>query len=372
VLYNPELFEPLTETVWDEAAIRGRVEQIADEHEAAYDADSLWPAPEWESVDTRPPLATLYSGASGIAWALARLGRDSGAVASRALEAWRVEPDYDPSLEPAVYSDASLYFGETGPLLVAWLLTGEAGLADDLYARVRENVDAQANELMWGRAGTMLVAKAALERTGEERWAEAWQASATVLLERRDNEGLWDAGPGAGGRFLGPAHGSSTIAQVLGDTGPTADALARYAVVEDGLANWPPRAAEELADRNGKIRVQWCHGAAGIVASAADYLDEELALAGAELTWRAGPHHLDQGYGLCHGTAGNGYAFLKVFERTGDELWLDRARRFAVHALEQVDRLPPRYSLMTGSIGVALFAADCLEARATFPIVDVL
>jgi len=236
---------------------------------------------------------------------------------------------------------------------------------------VRENVQAQANELMWGQAGTMLVAKTALERTGEDRWAEAWQASADVLLERRDDDGLWDAG--SLGRFLGPAHGASTIAQVLGGTRPTADALARYAVVEDGLANWPPLAGRELTDdRDGKIRVQWCHGAAGIVASAADYLDEELVLAGAELTWRAGPHILEQGYGLCHGTAGNGYAFLGVFERTGDERWLERARRFAVHALEQVDRLPPRYSLMTGSIGAALFAADCIEARAAFPIVDVL
>jgi len=370
-LYNPELVEPLTETGWNEADVRARVEQIADEHEAAYDPETLWPAGEWESVDTRLPLATLYAGASGIAWALARLGRDSGAIASRALEAWRTEPDYDPSLEPPVYSDASLYFGETGPLLVAWLLTGEAGLADDLYTRVRENVEAQANELMWGQAGTMLVAKAALERTGDERWADAWQASADILLEHRDDEGLWDAGPL--GRFLGPAHGASAIAQVLGDTRATADALARYAVVEDGLANWPPVAGRELVDRkDGKIRVQWCHGAAGIVASAADYLDDELVLGGAELTWKAGPLPDEQGYGLCHGTAGNGYAFLKAFERTGDELWLDRARHFAVHALEQVDRLPPRYSLMTGSIGAAVFAADCIEPRAAFPIVDVL
>ena len=64
-----------------------------------------------------------------------------------------------------------------------------------------------------------------------------------------------------------------------------------------------------------------------------DYLDEELLLAGAELTWRAGPPGMEKGSGLCHGTAGNGYAFLKAFERTGDERWLDRARRFAVHAL---------------------------------------
>jgi hypothetical protein len=32
-----------------------------------------------------------------------------------------------------------------------------------------------------------------------------------------------------------------------------------------------------------------------------------------------------QGGRLCHGTGGNGYAFRKLFERTGDERWLDRA-----------------------------------------------
>ena len=50
---------------------------------------------------------------------------------------------------------------------------------------------------------------------------------------------------------------------------------------------------------------------------------------------------------------GNGFALLKAFARTGDERWLERARRFAVHALGQAERLPAangrgRYSLWTG------------------------
>ena len=102
---------------------------------------------------------------------------------------------------------------------------------------------------------------------------------------------------------------------------------------------------------------------------------EELVLAGAELVWQAGPHGDEKGYGICHGTAGNGYALLKTFERTGDERWLERARRFAVHALEQAARLEGtrgrrRYSLWTGDVGAALFAADCLDARARYPILD--
>src|SRR5205823_649161 len=89
---------------------------------------------------------------------------------------------------------------------------------------------------------------------------------------------------------------------------------------------------------------------------------------------RAGP--LAKGPGLCHGTAGNGYALLKAYAVTGDELWLERARRFATHALEQVERGRAasgfaRYSLFTGDLGAALFARSCVAADARFPTMDV-
>ena len=102
--------------------------------------------------------------------------------------------------------------------------------------------------------------------------------------------------------------------------------------------------------------------------AAVDYLDEDLLLAGAELVWRAGPPTLEKGPGICHGTAGNGYALLAAFARTGDEKWLARARRFAAHALEQVERGDGRYSLWTGDIGAAVFAADCLDASTRYPV----
>jgi hypothetical protein len=146
-------------------------------------------------------------------------------------------------------------------------------------------------------------------------------------------------------------------------------------VVEGGLANWPARPGGKLQSRGGQIRLQWCAGAPGIVATAAPYLDEELLLAGAELTWRAGAHGTEKGAGICHGTAGNGYALLKTFERTGDERWLVRARRFAVHALGQAERVRVengrgRYSLFTGDLGVAFFASSCLDADPRYPILD--
>jgi hypothetical protein len=96
----------------------------------------------------------------------------------------------------------------------------------------------------------------------------------------------------------------------------------------------------------------------------------ELLVEGGELTWQAGP--LRKGANLCHGTGGNGYAFLKLLERTGDELWLHRARAFAMHAIEQVERGQPRFSLWTGDVGVAFYLRACLDGWQGLPAIDVL
>ena len=127
----------------------------------------------------------------------------------------------------------------------------------------------------------------------------------------------------------------------------------------------------------GTIRTQWCHGAPGVVASAAalprDPALDALLLEGAELTWESGP--LEKGAGLCHGTAGNGFALLKLFTRTGDELWLERARRFAAHAAAQVeaDRRRHgrgRHTLWTGDLGVAIFLRQCLAGASELPAIE--
>ena len=278
--------------------------------------------------------------------------------------------------------DSSLLSGEAGVLLVAWSLTERPDLADDLYARVRANVHAdELDELMWGTAGTLLIARELLARTGEERWREACRESAEALLARRDADGLWTQRLFKDTRSLGPVHGLVGNVYALRTTldpgraepleAETNEVLSRLAVREDGLANWPPSAGDGMEHaRTGAIRLQWCHGAPGIVATTAPYLDEELVLAGAELTWRAGAHREQKGAGICHGTAGNGYALLAAFDRTGDELWLDRARRFAMHALPQAEREAPLYSLWLGAIGVAVFASDCLDGRCRYPFLE--
>ena len=385
MLYRPEAFEPLTDEPWDARRVRAAVRRIVARTDHAFDRVELWPADEWDAWRAPTPLKTLYAGAAGVVWALDRLrerglaetGLELASVAEATLEAWRREPDFTRDTELPERKECGLLSGEAGILLVAWRVTGARVLADDLYARVRANVVGEAEDVMWGTPGTLVAARSMLEATGEARWRDACAESAEALWARRDRRGLWTQRLyGNSFRGLGTAHGLVGNAAALR---PALDrerrdeleqsvnaVLAETALVEGDLANWP--ATPDAARAESEPRLQWCWGAPGVVVAASDYLDEDLLAAGARLTERAGAPTAEKGYGICHGTAGNGYALLAAFERTGDEAWLAGARRFAVHALQQVEAGQGRHSLWTGDVGVAHFAADCLDGRACYPI----
>jgi hypothetical protein len=364
-LFRPSEHEPLTRARWDAGRARAAIAGIVAEAESAVE-DAVWP---WHPLDHEPgdppAPATLYLGAAGIIWALHALGSrlDHAALVERALERWRARPDFG--------DVPSLMMGESGLLLVAAVVGSAAADDERLGTLVRGNEENETWELMWGSPGTMLAAR-------ERGLDDAWQESAERLWARWDIEtDLWTQRiDGRAEQVLGPVHGlvgnvhalrgfrDRELRERLGRV------LERTALRADGLVNWPPTPGHPA----GKIRVQWCHGAPGIIATVGDLMPEELALAGGELTWRAGP--LAKGPGLCHGTAGNGYAFLKLHALTGDELWLERARAFAAHAIEQVERGRAehgrgRFTLWTGDVGVALYLRGCLEADARVPTIDV-
>jgi lanthionine synthetase-like protein len=368
VLYDPAAFEPLTDEGWDERRLRDGIAAIVADADAAFDPDALWPAHEWDGWQAALPMKNLYVGATGVVFALDDLRRrglaetrlDLAAVALRALERWRATPDYMKDEILPEPPDSGLLTGETGILLVCCTL-GQR-LENDLQARIRANLANEAEDLMWGTPGT-LVAAAAMG------WDDLARESADALASRRDPDGLWTQRLwGKSFRGVGTVHGlAGNVRALLHVDDPrneslradSAAALARAATREAGFANW---------SSEGKL--QWCVGAPGVVSVARDYLDEELLLAGAELVWRAGPTGADKGHGICHGTSGNGFALLAAFERTQDEVWLERARRFAVHALAQAEHTPGRYSLFTGGVGTALFAAACLDADARYPVLE--
>jgi hypothetical protein len=368
VLYDPGAFEPLTDAAWDEARVRDGIAALVAAADAACDPEALWPAHEWDGWHAPHPMKNLYVGAAGVVFALDELRRrglaetrlDLPVVALVALDRWRAEPDYLQGEIVPQPAAAGLLTGEAGILLVACRLGHE--LEDDLQALIRANLANEAEDLMWGTPGT-LVAAAAMG------WDELARESAAVLASRRDADSLWTQRLwGTSFRGIGTVHGLvGNVCALLQVDDPrndalraeSADALARTATREGGLANW-----------SGEKKLQWCASAPGIVSLARDYLDEELLLSAAELVWQAGAPGDEKGHGICHGTSGNGFALLAAFERTQDEMWLERARRFAVHALAQAARLPGRYSLFTGGAGTALFAAACLDADPRYPVFE--
>ena len=79
---------------------------------------------------------------------------------------------------------------------------------------------------------------------------------------------------------------------------------------------------------------------------------------------------------MCHGTAGNGYAFLRLHALSGEQLWLQRARRFGMHAIgqaveEKKQKKQGFYSLFTGDMGLAVYLVECLQGGSGyFPVVE--
>ncbi|XP_071650632.1 lanC-like protein 2 isoform X2 [Temnothorax longispinosus] len=127
--------------------------------------------------------------------------------------------------------------------------------------------------------------------------------------------------------------------------------------------------------------VQWCHGAPGMSALFClaykvfeDGTFLETAIQCGEVIWERGL--LKKGYSICHGVAGNGYAFMHLFQQTKDIKYLYRACKFAewcFHYGSHQTRLPDRpFSLFEGLAGVIYFLLDIQQPHLTkFPTYDI-
>jgi Lanthionine synthetase C-like protein len=391
LLYDPDQHRPLDARPWSDAEACAAIEAIAGDAIRAYQGpERLWPNAV-DDLEGEPdvPFRGAYLGAAGVAWALDVLAREGlapelpglGELADSLPEGFRRAPELVAFAPPPA---ASLLFGESGVLLAVEAIRRTGEHLDDLEACIRRNARNPTLELCWGSPGTMVAALELWRHTGEERWREVWLDSAEWLIGEW-HETVWvEDLYGEKRRFTGAGHGFASNAFVLlaGQDllGHSADELTRcirgvlgqLAVEEDGLAQWFPLADQE----DGRRPVQWCHGSPGIITSLsglpADDETDRLLAAGGELTWRAGP--LTRGVGMCHGTAGNAYAFLSLYSRSGAEHWLQRARMFAMDAVADVERHREasgrgRYTLFTGDVGVALLLRSCLAADGTFPFI---
>ena len=401
MLFDPSRHETLCNIEWDEVAVRKAITQIVADTEACFTSDRYWPSHlnDRGANDPEDELFTpLYFGALGIVWSLNYL-QDLGAV--------RLDRSYQSYLEPLQLlnrdwlssniptESGSYLMGDTPFLLInCGKDTATSEDFDTLAELIESNIEHPARELMWGSPGTLLAALVMHRLTGNERWAVLFRKTARKLWSQL----IWSeehqchywtqelygqqssylggvhsfvatASPLIGGRHLLPLNEWADWEQCIANT------ILRTSSSEDGQVNWR---AMLISKTGSKYRylMQFCHGAPGFIICLADIPGSELnslLLAAGETIWNAGP--LSKGSNLCHGTGGNGYAFLKLYQRTGNELWLHRARSFAMHGIKQTLSDAKkfgqyRYSLWTGDLGFAIYLWDCLNGTASFPTLD--
>jgi len=416
MLYDPNRHEPLhlaDAEDWDAARARACVAAIVRDTEAQFKPQLGWPMHPLDvepGDDPQVSNPSLYFGACGVLWALhylrsvgaTGLERDWSVDAAALVQRTREWLKDDAERERASY-----LMGETPVRLLEHAQSGSAAAADRLAELIEGNMQHPARELMWGSPGTLLAALFMHQRTGQERFAELFRCTAAVLwsqLEWSEAYGCryWTQQLyGQVSTYMDAVHGfaGTALPLIRGRHLLAADDWARWqeciatsvrrsATLEgaegtdSGHVNWIPWLLLDESQRarwNAQPRwlMQYCHGSPGFVINLAALPGTELnalLLVAGEATWAAGP--LKKGSNLCHGTGGNGYAFLKLFERTGDARWLQRARAFAMHGIRQTEshaaqygRL--RYSLWTGDLGFAVYLWDCIRGAAAFPTLDV-
>lgn len=397
MLFDPARHEALQPIPWDAAAARAAIARIVEDAEHAFDPVRSWPwhKMDFEAGDPGLPVTGLYLGATGMIWALdylqavgaASVGRDyRGLLAALGGDNRLWGESYGP-LTPASY-----FMGDT-PLLMLRHRYGDQAAGEALEQLIAGNIDHPSRELMWGAPGTALAALFLHRRTGEARWAQLFRDAAARLREQLH----WSAAEschywiqdlyGRQSTYLDAVHGFIATGFVLirgrhllDDwpewRGIIATTVERTISRADGLVNW--RAYLEVTPGDSpRFLMQFCHGAPGFVVCLGDFPGSELdplLLAAGETIWQAGP--VAKGANLCHGTGGNGYALLTLSRRTGDPLWLERARAFAMHGIAQTeaDRArfgQGRYSLWSGDLGFAIYLWDCVRGEGAFPTLEV-
>jgi hypothetical protein len=391
---DPARHQPLRGDPWDEAAVRQAIGDIIDDFASAVGADGTWPA---HTLDGDGHRFGAFKGAAGGIVALRilkRAGHDAPDLSARLPELHRRF-----LAAPESADEPGLQLGGVGILTPAVLARpDDAACTAALLDAMERALVHPAREITSGVTGMIHAALAVHRESGDVRFAELAARGARALLasweERPDGVGwLWRSEfTGVVRHYYGACHGLAgnvgalfRARSLLSDFPEetllerTADALEAGSLRSPDGISWPVS-----ADANGTRRlVQWCHGAPGVVTALAHLpdtgspasarLDRLLREAG-ELTWCSGP--LRKGAGICHGTGGNGMAFLALHHRTGEALWLERARAFAMHAVAQRLRHRQRfgqgrYTLWTGDGGLAVFLDQVLaDAAPAVPGLD--
>jgi lanthionine synthetase-like protein len=277
MLWRPDEHEPLTDQKWDPGKASDAIAAIVADAEAAAE-DGVWPTHALDEVPEEERFCSLYLGGAGMIWGLHPLGSDLDprAAITATLHRYRATPAAEEAEHPP-----SLLVGETGILVVAHKL--RAPVADErrLSELVRANREHETWELLWGSAGTMLAARAC-------GLHDEWRESAALLYEQWDPESdMWThllhgrlyPHIGAGHGFASNVHALRGFVDDDVLRARVARLLTRTAQHEGELVNWPPQ-DRPWSEQEPGVRVQWCHGAPGIITTLAALMPPDMAIAG--------------------------------------------------------------------------------------------
>ncbi|KAM7301134.1 lanC-like protein 2 isoform X2 [Ixodes scapularis] len=339
--------------------------------------------------------ASVYTGTTGVALMYMNLAERLGdpAYLKRAL------PLVETQLKGLKERRFSFLCGDAGPLAVGAVLYHLLGREEDSQKLVRKLLDLSKHvvpletdipdELLYGRVGylsallfvrkhiaTAVVSSEVIRDVvcsvleSGQRLSARTKASFPLMYQWHESY------------YLGAAHGLSGIlymllqvraqlseAELKDLVRPSVDA---FVSLQYPSGNFP----SSLGSETDKL-VHWCHGAPGaahLLALARTVFDDARYLEplrkSVDVIWRRGL--LKKGYGICHGVAGNAYAFLRMYQLTRELKYLHRAAKFAEWCFDYGHhncRIADRpFSLFEGMAGTIYYMADLLEpGKAAFP-----
>ncbi len=337
--------------------------------------------PSWRVAD-----ATLASGATGVAVFHAYLARSGFGPEHEATARRLLEKVVAAAAEAEL--PASLYDGLAG---VGWAmahvrpLMADLDLEDvsaDIDAGLREHLGSspwkEDYDLISGLVGLGVAALERLPHPDAVACLERVIDRLTETVERRPDGLTWWTNPAwlipetrekcpHGYYNLGLAHGVPGVIALLGRACAAGVAVEMARPLLDGAVRW--LLAQQPADGSGfthviesenveppkAARLAWCYGDPGIAAAlllaARCVAEPAWEKAARNIALRAAARPVDQAgvvdAGLCHGAAGLGHLFNRLYQATGDEQLADAARFWFRRTLEM--RHPER--------GIAGYAA---------------
>lgn len=342
--------------------------------------------------------ASVYTGTSGIALLYLHLMdvslfKDKGVLLGNGLR--HVEKVL-PYLSKKRYT---FLCGDTGPLAVGAVLYHRINTEEkknDLIKRIEKfsrRVSAvdpnEYNELLYGRAGylfTLLFMRKYLGESSvrDERVKEV--VSAIIHAGKTHSHKIRHKSPlyyeWHDKAYVGSAHGFAGILYMLLQakdflTDDEMNQVVKPSVDYVFSLKFPSGNFPSSLGNNTDKLIHWCHGASGVIhlmLLAYEVFGDLKYLTAAkecgEVIWERGL--LKKGYGICHGVAGNGYGFLRLFQVTKDEKYLYRAIKFAEWCFDYGKHncnIPDHpLSLFEGIAGTVYFLCDLLDPmHAAFP-----